>query len=116
MANCFSPVHFLSGSSTLEPFILSSGSSNRSSDSESSVQSLNRLKYRLGQTFLEPDVGMSSADMGPVDIGFNPLNPINVAIVTRSGSEGSVNQGELSSDHTDSENLGGGRDGNGASA
>ena len=111
----FSPVHFLSGSSILEPFVLSSGSSNRTSSSDSSVRSYHRLRYRLGQTFFDPDVGMASADLGPVDEGFGPLNPIEVDPNARSESEGSVNQGEISSDHTESANPGAQRDGNGAS-
>lgn len=115
MANCFTRALLL-GPSTLEPFILSSGSSNRTSGSESPVHSYNHYSYRLGQTLFGSEVGMASADLGPVDEGFNPLNPINAHFVVRSGSEGSVNQGEISSDHTESINLRGRRDGNGASA
>lgn len=108
MADCFSPVHFLSGSSILEPFVLSSGSSNRTSSSDSSVYSIHRLRFRLGQTFLDPDVGMASADTGPVDEGLAPFNPIDVNPNSGLESDHSVNQGEISSDHTESTNLGNG--------
>lgn len=109
-------MHFYQVSTILEPFILSLGSSNQVSSSESPLHSYNYYSYRLVQAVFNVEVEMAFADMGPVNEGFVPHNPIDVNLIARTGSEGSVNQGEISSDHTESFNLGEGRDGNGAFA
>lgn len=50
---------------------------------------------------------MAFANIGIEEEGMDLANPIVVPPVVHSGSEGSVNQGELSSDRTESVNPGG---------
>lgn len=98
MANCVFTHALLLCSAILEPINISSESSNQTDKSEVAQHSSGYYRYRLSQMVFDPDVGMESVDIGLGSEGLVPLNPIDVHPVAHSGSEGSVNQGELSSD------------------